>query len=165
MMSCCCCCLVWLALVFPAGRYDAGGGLARAQFIAGAGRPRLKVRCSSVGTGQWLIGSESQRSSGWRGVAAPTTRRRRNREGFPPAQVGGRFGRWGWAEQRGPVAHAAPARHAPWERGWGGMGWGCSAQHPAPELHACGQSQTSRIRLARRSPLTAGFCRTTYGHG
>jgi hypothetical protein len=164
MMSCCCCCLVWLALVFPAGRYDAGGGLARAQFIAGAGRPRLKVRCSSVGTGQWLIGSESQRSSGWRGVAAPTTRRRRNREGFPPAQVGGRFGRWGWAEQRGPVAHAAPAT----ARAMGtGVGWdgavAHSTQHPAPELHACGQ--TSRIRLARRSPLTAGFCRTTYGHG
>ena len=127
--------LAWL----PIDMYDAGGGLARAQFIAGAGLGwrGTKVRCSSVGTGQWLIGSQSQRS-GWCGSSDDGARG--TESGRIPARASWRAV-WtvGMGRPRGPVAHAAPAPHAPWERG--GMGLWRTAI-------AC-------------SPLTAGFCRTT----
>jgi len=110
--------------------------------LAGEGR-----RCGAV---QWALGSGSLALSlsAAGGVAAPTTERaERNREGFPPAQVGGRFGRWGWAETEAqwPTPHPHRTRHG------NGVGWDCGAQQQHAPEHACGQ--TSLTLAAHRSPL------------
>ena len=127
--------------------YDAGGGLARAQFIAGAGLGwrGTKVRCSSVGTGQWLIGSQSQRS-GWCGSSDDGARG--TESGRIPARASWRAV-WtvGMGRDRGPVAHAAPAPHAPWERG--GMGlW-----RTATACSVAGARVRPDFTHTRRSPL------------
>jgi len=110
--------------------------------LAGEGR-----RCGAV---QWALGSGSLALSlsAAGGVAAPTTERaERNRQGFPPTQVGGRFGRWGWAETEAqwPTPHPHRTRHG------NGVGWDCGAQQQHAPEHACGQ--TSLTLAAHRSPL------------
>jgi len=102
--------------------------------LAGEGR-----RCGAV---QWALGSGSLALSlsAAGGVAAPTTERaERNREGFPPAQVGGRFGRWGWAETEAqwPTPHPHRTRHG------NGVGWDCGAQQQHAPEHACVQTSLS----------------------
>jgi hypothetical protein len=120
--------------------YDAGGWAgARARFIAGVGRlwrwggvGGKKVRCARVqctrggSLSPALVQCRQSQRSRWRGVrasrAAPRSRSRSDDGAesgrIPPAQVGGRFGRWGWADSR-----ARPTPHPPSHGKGAAAGW------------------------------------------
>ena len=141
--------LAWL----PIDMYDAGGGLARAQFIAGAFLPWLAREGAVQCSGHWAVAhwlSASPQRVAWQ------VRRRSARNGIGKDSRPRKLA-CGLDGGDGPRPRPSGPRRTRTARAMG-TGWDGTVAH-SNSMQRCWSTRAARLHS--HSPLTAGFCRTT----